>query len=184
MRVRPDYSSDEFSDFDKDDVYCIPCIKSVHKAPEVDYKTQLYESTLYGSTEEFIKLLNNNSNKFDFDYDGWTLLLVTASHGQHEKMSYLLKLGADPNYNYNSFTPLLAVCNATKPEAELMQCIEVLVEYKVRLVIEDRHGVTPLMYASRHGHANIVNYLLAKCVSRNKLFCLIMVTQFIENLFR
>lgn len=178
--IRPDYSSDEFSDYDEYgyEFMSHPRSSVPYKPPEKDYKTKLYESAIYDTTDEFIELLKNNSNKIDFDYDGWTLLIIAASHGQCKKMEYLLQLGSDPNYNYNLFTPLLAVCDSSKPEADLMQCILLLEQFDVQFNIEDRHGVTPLMYASKNGHINIVKHLINKCVSIFSMY-VICVTFFI-----
>lgn len=166
--IRPDYSSDENSDYEDEFGYeFMPRSKSYapYIPPEKDYKTKLYESAIYDTPDEFIQLLKNNSNKIDFDYDGWTLLMVVASHGQCKKMEYLLQLGSDPNYNYNLFTPLLAVCDSSKQESDLMKCILLLEQYDSQFNIEDRHGITPLMYATKNGHINIVKHLIKKSVS-------------------
>lgn len=144
--------------------------KRIHyEPPRLSYKEELQKAIHYEDMDTFLQLLKNNNNNIDFDYGGWTPLMEAASFGQSEKLEYFLELGSDPNYNYDSFTAVLATCSSSKPEKELLKCLDILETHGAKLNVEDRQKMTSLMYACKHGHLSIVKRLLFKhpeCINK------------------
>ncbi|KFM82548.1 Ankyrin repeat, SAM and basic leucine zipper domain-containing protein 1, partial [Stegodyphus mimosarum] len=58
------------------------------------------------------------------------------------------------------FTPLMAVCASTKNEEDLLKCCSLLLKYGAKVNAYERHLTTPLMFAAREGHAQLVKELL------------------------
>eukprot|EP00112_Aurelia_sp_Birch-Aquarium-sp1_P005748 Seg1651.3 transcript_id=Seg1651.3/GoldUCD/mRNA.D3Y31 product="Ankyrin repeat SAM and basic leucine zipper domain-containing protein 1" protein_id=Seg1651.3/GoldUCD/D3Y31 len=59
------------------------------------------------------------------------------------------------------FTPLMALCSATiKEEQNLLDSLKYLLAANARVNAHDRHLITPLMYASQNGRAELVQTLI------------------------
>ncbi|XP_071509552.1 ankyrin repeat, SAM and basic leucine zipper domain-containing protein 1-like [Diadema antillarum] len=94
---------------------------------------------------------------------GWTALMYAASCGQPTVVRYLLEKGANPNFNRASFmySPLMAVCSSNLSENAILECLTLLTDHGADVNTHEKSHMTPLMIASQHGHARVVEKLLA-----------------------
>lgn len=98
---------------------------------------------------------------------GWTALMYACSCGHHEIVKYLLEKKANPNFSKDSFTPLMAVCASNQDETNLVNCVQLLIGHEADVNAQERHLTTPLMFASREGHVEVVKELLKHNVELN-----------------
>uniref|UniRef100_A0A0P4WLI4 Ankyrin repeat, SAM and basic leucine zipper domain-containing protein 1 n=1 Tax=Scylla olivacea TaxID=85551 RepID=A0A0P4WLI4_SCYOL len=100
---------------------------------------------------------------------GWTCLLFACSSGRPQLVEYLLQQGADPSMHKELFTPLMAACASSREsEEELLECVDLLLNYGAKVDVAERHRMTPLMFASKEGRVSIVQRLINAKVDVNK----------------
>ncbi len=107
-------------------------------------------------------LVNTSLVEVDIpDHQGYTALGHAVASGYHLIIKTLLQLGhADPNKNSNPLnkTPLrVATENQDRPSVNL------LLQFGANPVARDLMWNTPLMWAAKNGHLNMVNVLLEGC---------------------
>lgn len=103
------------------------------------------------------------SNDIDVDTilkSGWTGLMYACSVGHSEIVDFLLQRHANPNYHQDMFTPLMSICISKKNEENLLKCCILLLKYNANVNVHERHHTTPLIFAAREGHTQIVRLLL------------------------
>lgn len=118
------------------------------------------------------KLKNVLDQGFEVDMplqSGWTSLMYAANNGFVEAVELLLKHKASPNYQYDLFTPVMAVCVSTnRNEDQLVSCIKMLIDFGAKINVHDRHLMTPLMYAAKQGYSKVVKVLCEHHADVNK----------------
>ncbi|XP_049782560.1 inversin-like [Schistocerca cancellata] len=92
----------------------------------------------------------------------WSPLMFACSLGHAEIVDCLLQYGSNPNFHKGHFTPLMATCTSTKDEKKLLECVKLLVYSGANVNAIDQFHHTPIMYASREGHAEIVDFLVQR----------------------
>ncbi|XP_023225582.1 ankyrin repeat, SAM and basic leucine zipper domain-containing protein 1-like [Centruroides sculpturatus] len=92
---------------------------------------------------------------------GWTALMYACNSGENVVVHYLLQNNADPNFHKDLFTPLMAVCaSAVENEEKLFQCAIQLLEKGAKVNVKDKHKMSPLHFASRGNHYQIMQKLI------------------------
>lgn len=100
---------------------------------------------------------------------GWTCLMYACSSGKQHIVEYLLQQNADPNLHKELFTPLMAACASSREsESDLLECVELLLNYGAKVDTAERHRMTALMFASKEGRATIVQRLINEKADVNK----------------
>lgn len=93
------------------------------------------------------------------DSDGYTPLMLASRQHKRAAIELLLEAGANPYLpSPNGLTPMLLASSspiALRPYAEVG--IDLNESGSAR-------GITPLMYAARHGFVDVVRFLLATCI--------------------
>ncbi|GAB6033507.1 hypothetical protein CHUAL_013386 [Chamberlinius hualienensis] len=93
--------------------------------------------------------------------NGWNALLLACNRGTDEMVKLLLEKGANPSFNREGFTTLMAACATnSKEEIELINCVKHLVKYGVDVNAKTSSGMTALMLSARDGKNMILDYLI------------------------
>ncbi|CAH1782951.1 unnamed protein product [Owenia fusiformis] len=100
---------------------------------------------------------------------GWTALMYAANSANTPTVQLLLDKGADPNFNCDQYTVLIAACSSTSEfEDELLSTINLLIKNGANCNAYDRHHMSSLMYAAKAGRALVIQKLLEQNVDINK----------------
>ncbi|XP_071540397.1 ankyrin repeat, SAM and basic leucine zipper domain-containing protein 1-like isoform X2 [Panulirus ornatus] len=100
---------------------------------------------------------------------GWTCLMYACSCGKPQIVKFLLQQNADPNLHKELFTPLMAACASShESEVDLLECVELLLNYGAKVNTSERHHMTALMFASKEGRSSIVQKLVEAKIDVNK----------------
>lgn len=81
-----------------------------------------------------------------------------ACHGCPEDLEFLLKAGADPNFqwkNKDGWRPLHQACGSNE-----LECVEILIKSGAKIEYTDDNGNTPLFVASKYGAVNCIKKLI------------------------
>ncbi|XP_053575172.1 ankyrin repeat, SAM and basic leucine zipper domain-containing protein 1 [Bombina bombina] len=93
---------------------------------------------------------------------GWTPLMYAASVAHLEMVRVLLDRGANASFEKDKFTVLMAACTAQSTEEKIVKCVELLLSRNADPNVACRRKMTPVMYAAREGHTQVVTLLVAK----------------------
>ncbi|XP_068237919.1 ankyrin repeat, SAM and basic leucine zipper domain-containing protein 1-like [Palaemon carinicauda] len=100
---------------------------------------------------------------------GWTCLMYASSCAKPHIVQYLLQQNADPNLHKELFTALMAACASSREsESDLLECVELLLNFGAHVNTAERHRMTALMFASKEGRCSIVQRLLEAKADVNK----------------
>uniref|UniRef100_A0A8D0HLF8 Ankyrin repeat, SAM and basic leucine zipper domain-containing protein 1 n=1 Tax=Sphenodon punctatus TaxID=8508 RepID=A0A8D0HLF8_SPHPU len=100
----------------------------------------------------------NVESSFQF---GWTPLMYAASVANVELVHILLDKGANASYDKDQYTILMAACTARASEEQILKTVELLLSRNADPNVVSRKQITPLMYAARDGHTQVVALLVA-----------------------
>lgn len=124
---------------------------------------ELYDSAHSGNLES----LKKNIKDLMFDLNeiletgGQTLLLVACRFGNVEVVEYLLKNGANPNRQVDSYSPLMEACSLPiEKTKEAYDIVKLLLNHKVVVNVSNKFGMTPFMFACKYGHIAVVKKLM------------------------
>ncbi|KAL4227063.1 Ankyrin repeat [Mactra antiquata] len=100
---------------------------------------------------------------------GWTGLMYAANHANTEMVELLLKSGANPNFHKDMYTVLMAACGAGGfKEDDVENVIRILLGKGAKANTYDRYHTSPLMYAAREGHSEVLEMLVEAGANVNK----------------
>lgn len=92
----------------------------------------------------------------------FNLLFHACSLGLSEIVQYLVQdRGACINTTIDSETPMMFACHSTADSNEVLKIVKTLVKENANFSSSNLYGITPLMFASRYGHIDVVKYLLS-----------------------
>uniref|UniRef100_A0A8C8RK80 Ankyrin repeat, SAM and basic leucine zipper domain-containing protein 1 n=1 Tax=Pelusios castaneus TaxID=367368 RepID=A0A8C8RK80_9SAUR len=109
---------------------------------------------------EYLNILTgvNIESRFQF---GWTPLMYAASVANVELVRILLDRGANASFDKDQHTVLMAACTARASEEQILKSVELLLSRNANPNVTCRKKMTPLMYAAREGHPQVVALLVA-----------------------
>ncbi len=145
-------------------------IERLHKGKAVDIRfvtgfapTPLTAAT-YNNNIEIVKILLANNVDVDAkDYIWDTALAVAIEYNHTEIAKLLIASGADVNYmsfmekTFFKETPIIKAMKKNNKEI-----VQALLENNADIEVKYPNTYTPLMWASEHGHTDIVEFLIAK----------------------
>ncbi|ESO84386.1 hypothetical protein LOTGIDRAFT_168837 [Lottia gigantea] len=99
---------------------------------------------------------------------GWSVLMYAANSSNPDSVAFLLENGADPNFETNKYSVLMAACSSNQPADEVFECVRLLVEKGAQINDYDRYHISPLISAAREGQVEVVKYLLDNGATINK----------------
>ncbi|XP_069679519.1 uncharacterized protein [Periplaneta americana] len=147
--------------------YQKPKVELNRSAPMIDVPVSnvdlLRIEVTKGNLEAVKSLIEEKEVPVDIITHGWTPLMFAASYCQYDVMDYLLKKGANPNFQHNFYTSLMSACASTKQNQETqLKCVQLLLDSGAAVNIKQRNGVTPLMIACKEGNDRIVEELVKR----------------------
>nr|Q09YH1.1 RecName: Full=Ankyrin repeat, SAM and basic leucine zipper domain-containing protein 1; AltName: Full=Germ cell-specific ankyrin, SAM and basic leucine zipper domain-containing protein [Saimiri boliviensis boliviensis]ABI75309.1 GASZ [Saimiri boliviensis boliviensis] len=92
---------------------------------------------------------------------GWTPLMYAASVANAELVRVLLDRGANASFEKDKQTILITACSAHGSEEQILKCVELLLSRNADPNVACRRLMTPIMYAARDGHTQVVALLVA-----------------------
>lgn len=92
---------------------------------------------------------------------GWTPLMYAANVANVEMVRVLLDRGANASFSKDKQTILISACSARGSEEQILKCVELLLSRNADPNVACRRLMTPVMYAARNGHPQVVALLVA-----------------------
>uniref|UniRef100_A0A8D2Q639 Ankyrin repeat, SAM and basic leucine zipper domain containing 1 n=1 Tax=Varanus komodoensis TaxID=61221 RepID=A0A8D2Q639_VARKO len=126
-----------------------------------DKEVALKKALTTGNLSLVEELLNSGVSVESTFKFGWTPLMYAASIANVELMRVLLNRGADASFEKDQFTVLMAACTARASEEQMLKSVELLLSRNANPNAACRKKMTPLMYAAREGHPQIIALLAA-----------------------
>nr|XP_056702474.1 ankyrin repeat, SAM and basic leucine zipper domain-containing protein 1 [Euleptes europaea] len=147
-----------------DDGWDIGCesIRHLDETLPTDDKVETLKKALTTGNLPVIEELLNSGLSVESTFKfGWTPLMYAASVVNLELMRILLDRGANASFDKDQYTVLMAVCTARASEEQILKCVELLLSRNADPNASCRKKITPLMYAAREGHSQVVAVLAA-----------------------
>lgn len=98
---------------------------------------------------------------------GWTPLMYAASVANLEMVRLLLDRGANASFNKEEFNVLMVACTARSSEENILKCVELLLSRNASPNAACRKKMTPIMFAAREGHSQVIALLVAHAAEIN-----------------
>ncbi|XP_069085010.1 ankyrin repeat, SAM and basic leucine zipper domain-containing protein 1 [Pleurodeles waltl] len=114
--------------------------------------------------EELLNAGVDVESRFKF---GWTPLMYAASVANLEMARLLLDRGANASFDKEKFTILMAACTARSSEESILKCVELLLSRNANPNAACRKKMTPIMFAAREGHSQVIALLVAHAAEIN-----------------
>ncbi|XP_060051700.1 ankyrin repeat, SAM and basic leucine zipper domain-containing protein 1 isoform X2 [Erinaceus europaeus] len=92
---------------------------------------------------------------------GWTPLMYAANVANVEMVQVLLDRGANASFSKDKQTILISACSARGTEQQILKCVDLLLSRNADPNMACRRLMTPVMYAARNGHPQVVALLVA-----------------------
>ncbi|XP_053378244.1 ankyrin repeat, SAM and basic leucine zipper domain-containing protein 1-like [Mercenaria mercenaria] len=100
---------------------------------------------------------------------GWTGLMYAANNANSDIVKLLLDSGANPNFQKDMYTVLMAACGAGGYlEDDVLAVVELLLGKGAEVNAYDRYHTSPIMYAAREGRDKVVQKLCEAGANVNK----------------
>ncbi len=135
------------------------------EAPFLVNQTALHVAITHDETECSRCLLENNANIEAKDTWDRTPLIVAAVNGVPDQIDILLDYGADINaYDEDGNTALMSAIlkNEHKSPEKREQVIQLLIEKKADIRLENKQGISPYSWASKNPKDNVSKIILKK----------------------
>uniref|UniRef100_A0A8C3YBV6 Ankyrin repeat, SAM and basic leucine zipper domain-containing protein 1 n=1 Tax=Catagonus wagneri TaxID=51154 RepID=A0A8C3YBV6_9CETA len=128
----------------------------------VEEKNETFKKALAAGDISLVKELLDSGINVDskFCY-GWTPLMYAASVSNVELVRVLLDRGANASFDKDKQTILITACSARGSEEPILKCVELLLSRSADPNVACRRLMTPIMYAARDGHPQVVALLVA-----------------------
>lgn len=160
-------SSNSEDDFEDGFYHSKPKVKPkiIEKSPKDLMKERLLQH-LSGNNLNAIKEELDHGPVKGFDIDEpvdsrWTLLFQACFLARPDIVQYLIEeRGADTSPNEAGESPLMVVCYSNGDSDDVLKIAQLLIKNSTNISLSNTAGVTALMFASSHGHIEVVKYLL------------------------
>ncbi|XP_015669041.1 ankyrin repeat, SAM and basic leucine zipper domain-containing protein 1 [Protobothrops mucrosquamatus] len=124
-------------------------------------KNDIFKKALTaGNVSVIEELLNTGINVESSLKFGWTPLMYAASVANVELMYLLLSRGANASFEKDDYSVLMAACTASGSEEQILKSVELLLSRNANPNAACKKKMTPLMYAAREGHSQVVALLV------------------------
>ncbi|MBZ3871560.1 Ankyrin repeat, SAM and basic leucine zipper domain-containing protein 1 [Sciurus carolinensis] len=142
--------------------YLDPASQKLKSPLPTEEKNETFKKALTtGDTSLVEELLDSGiSVHSNFRY-GWTPLMYAASVANVEMVRLLLDRGANASFDKDKQTVLMTACSACGSEEQILKCVELLLSRNADPNVTCRRLMTPIMYAARDGHPQVVTLLVA-----------------------
>uniref|UniRef100_K9IKL3 Ankyrin repeat, SAM and basic leucine zipper domain-containing protein 1 n=2 Tax=Desmodus rotundus TaxID=9430 RepID=K9IKL3_DESRO len=125
-------------------------------------KNETFKKALTTGDISLVQELLNSGISVDSSFRyGWTPLMYAASVSNVELVRVLLDRGANANFDKEKQTILITACSARGSEEQIVKCVELLLSRNADPNVACRRLMTPIMYAARGGHPQVVALLVA-----------------------
>ncbi|XP_019598759.2 ankyrin repeat, SAM and basic leucine zipper domain-containing protein 1 [Rhinolophus sinicus] len=125
-------------------------------------KNETFKKALTTGDILLVKELLNSGISVDSSFRyGWTPLMYAASVSNVELVRVLLDRGANASFDKDKQTILITACSARGSEEQILKCVELLLSRNADPNVACRRLMTPIMYAARDGHTQVVALLVA-----------------------
>ncbi|XP_021047061.1 ankyrin repeat, SAM and basic leucine zipper domain-containing protein 1 isoform X2 [Mus pahari] len=128
----------------------------------VEEKNETFKKALTTGDISLVKELLDSGINVDSSFCyGWTPLMYAASVANAELVRFLLDRGANASFDKDKLTILISACSARCSEEQVLKCVELLLSRNADPNVACRRLMTPIMYAARDGHTQVVALLVA-----------------------
>ncbi|XP_077019760.1 ankyrin repeat, SAM and basic leucine zipper domain-containing protein 1 isoform X2 [Tamandua tetradactyla] len=125
-------------------------------------KNETFKKALTMGDISLVKKLLDSGISVDSSFRyGWTPLMYAASVANVELVRVLLDRGANASFKKDKQTILITACSARGTEEQILKCVELLLSRNADPNVACRRLMTPIMYAARDGHPQVVAVLVA-----------------------
>uniref|UniRef100_A0A8C5SFU3 Ankyrin repeat, SAM and basic leucine zipper domain containing 1 n=1 Tax=Laticauda laticaudata TaxID=8630 RepID=A0A8C5SFU3_LATLA len=132
-----------------------------YKILHTENKNEVFKKALTaGNLSVIEELLNTGINVESNLKFGWTPLMYAASVANVELMYLLLSRGANASFEKDDYSILMAACTASGSEEQILKSVELLLSRNANPNAACKKKMTPLMYAAREGHSQVVALLV------------------------
>jgi len=148
-----------------------------HHAPAEDIRAQTQDyfdmedlqlAATRGDLTKVQYLIDSGFDVNEMFKSGWTLVMYAAEGAQPEVLEYCVSQGADVNYHYQMFYPIMALCNEHSAPDKVLACAGILLKAGALVNVHDKHHTSTLMLAAQRGLADTVQLLCTQSVDYNK----------------
>ncbi|XP_028928603.1 ankyrin repeat, SAM and basic leucine zipper domain-containing protein 1 isoform X1 [Ornithorhynchus anatinus] len=124
-------------------------------------KDEVLKRALTTGDGSLLEELLNSGMQVDSSFRfGWTPLMYAASIANVDLVRILLDRGANASFSKDQHTVLMAACSARVPEERILKTAELLLSRNASPNATCRKRMSPLMYAAREGHSQLVALLV------------------------
>ncbi|KAI4585337.1 hypothetical protein MJG53_020637 [Ovis ammon polii x Ovis aries] len=128
----------------------------------VEERQETFKKALTSGNISLVEELLDSGISVDTSFQyGWTSLMYAASVSNVELVRVLLDRGANASFDKDKQTVLITACSARGSEEKILKCIELLLSRNADPNVACRRLMTPIMYAARDGHPQVVALLVA-----------------------
>ncbi|XP_003475188.1 ankyrin repeat, SAM and basic leucine zipper domain-containing protein 1 [Cavia porcellus] len=136
------------------------CQKLKRPLPSEEKSETFKKALTTGNIAIIEELLDSGINiESSFRY-GWTPLMYAASVANVELVRVLLDRGANASFTKDKQTILISACSACGSEEQILKCVDLLLSRNADPNVACRRLMTPIMYAARDGHPQVVALLV------------------------
>ncbi|PSN58274.1 hypothetical protein C0J52_00119 [Blattella germanica] len=127
---------------------------------------------IVGDVESLHNLFEKSNLPVDVISQGCTPLMFAATNCNYNAMEFLLRKGANSNFNQGRYTVLMSACDSLKKsQEEQLRCVQLLIKHGAD-VNAQKKGITPLMIACKTGREQIVAELIHAKANINDRDCM------------
>ncbi|XP_050411935.1 ankyrin repeat, SAM and basic leucine zipper domain-containing protein 1 [Patella vulgata] len=145
--------------------------KSPQESSKIKFKFTLEDFRAAAMKRDMNKLVECLKQGIPIDtvlQSGWTALMYAANSSNPDLVAFLLVNGANPNFQTNKYSVLMAACGSHHNPDCVFECVRLLIEKGANINDYDRYHISPLLYAAREGQIEVVKFLLNHGASINK----------------
>lgn len=140
--------------------------KIIEKTPKDLMKERLLQHLNDNNLSAIKEELDHGPFKgFDVDEpvnSRWSLLFEACFLARPDIVQYLIEeRGVDTSPDETGESPLMVACYSDGDSDDVLKIAKVLIKNATRISLSNTAGITALMFASRHGHIEVVKYLLS-----------------------
>lgn len=160
------FSDDDDSDSDYEFEHSNTDSIQIYQLEKSESKECIFYLALKNGEIETISAMLDHGFHVDQPLEGgWSPLMHACLLGSLPIIEFLIKKGANVNFNKELFTPLMALCKSSSSnQNDLAKGFDLLLKNNVNVNAMDRHATTALMNACNSGHIELVKKLLeCKC---------------------
>ncbi|XP_058119304.1 ankyrin repeat, SAM and basic leucine zipper domain-containing protein 1 [Anopheles ziemanni] len=129
-----------------------------------DYDALLYDAIMDDNLDETKRVLQlaGDLRAGACLRQGWPALFYACYETKFAIVQYLLAAGIDVQRSYNLQTALMVACSSPKPTEQVYSIVRLLLENGAIVGVLDRYGWSPLMFACKEGHLEVVKEIIGE----------------------